>query len=247
MPPAHLLARILSILALGLVSTLACAPGEGRSYERRRTSPSMSVEGAQAFDVLDQAYVVPPDRALVRVSLVGNGETYDASRARLQQHRAAVEAAARSGGCRVTLAEYVPPTVGGWRGFQARADLRVEVDLREAADVDARVLVIDECLAPLSTLSSASADDEVAPGLSDVHYSVADPQAHAGALWARHAASLQPVSAAAGAPQQHPEDLRCVSSGRVSVTDAGIAGVALALDVTCRAGEDAAPGGVAMR
>ena len=62
------------------------------------------------------------------------------------------------------------------------------------------------------------------------------------ALWALHAAQLSRVSVSGGAPQLHPEDLRCISDDEVHVLSRRISGVRLGLDLSCHVARPAEDG-----
>lgn len=228
--------RLMAVCGLGLASTLACGSSDGMSSYSSRSKTAASTQGPESFEAADRGYVVPPDRALMRVRISAEGEGGAAARGALSGGIADVQAAARSGGCAATIAEYTTPRPGGWDGWKGNAELRVEVDLREATDVAARIAAVDACLGSIAELAEREGEDVQADiALSGLMYSLDDPDGHAAALWARHGSRLARVSAAAGAPQQHPEDLRCTTTGEVSITARSISGIGLALDVSCRA------------
>ena len=248
MSRARIPARLLAVCGLGLASTLACGSSDSlSSYSSRKTASTADPGSADAFEADDAGLVVPPARALLSARVVGQADDAGAAQAALRSGIERVVAAAGAGGCVATVEDYAPARPGGWAGWRGAAQLRVELDLREAADVPARMAALDACVGPLAALVDGEGGDEALEiALSAPLFGVDDPSAHAGALWARHAERLARVSAAAGAPQLHPEDLRCVSQGEVSVQARSIKGVRLGLDLACRsvgpgAGAAAAP------
>ena len=243
MPSERLVIRVLSVLSLGFVSSLACAPLEGRSYDLRSKSYEVPVQGAEALAWKDRSYVVPPDRALLRVAVHGVGQTIGESRQELRQQIDAVKSAARKGGCAATIDDYTSPWDGGGTRWGGRAELRVEVDLREAEDVDARIGAVEACLGALADARTPrEGRDQPVPDVSSVVYDVFDPDVHAGMLWSRHVESMARVTADAG--ERHREELRCSSPGSVTVEARAISGVVLSLDMDCRVAGSALPTGV---
>lgn len=228
--------RLLAVCGLGLASTLACGSSDGiSSYPSRKSSVGPIPGSPEAFEADDQGYVVPPDRALFSVQIVGQHEDGSLAQAALRSGIDQVRAAAGQGGCVASVEEYTPARPQGgtvWRGL---AELRVEVDLREATDVPARIAALDSCVLPLAVLMDQEQDGEkLTVSLSSPLFGIDDPGSHVGALWARHAAQLSRVSVSGGAPQLHPEDLRCISDGGVHVHSRRISGVRLGLDLSCR-------------
>lgn len=227
--------RLMAVCGLGLASTLACGSSDGISSYSSRSKTTASAQGPEPFEAADRGYVVAPDRALMRVRVSGDGESGAAARGALKSAMDAVQQAAKAGGCAATVAEYTTPRPGGWDGWKGSAELRVEVDLREAPDVGARIAAVDGCIGPIAELSDREGDGQhIDVAMSGLMYSLDDPDGHAAALWARHGERLARVSAAAGAPQMHPEDLRCTTQGNVSVVSRSISGIGLELDMGCR-------------
>lgn len=241
--PARIPTRLLAVCGLGLASTLACGSSDGiSSYSSRKSASTADPGSPEALEAADTAYVVAPDRALLSVRVVGQGDDATQAQAALRSGIDQVLAAAKRGGCAASIEEYAPTRPGGWTGWRGQAQLRVEIDLREATDVPSRMAALDACLLPIAALADRDEDAEGREvSLSAPLFGVDDASSHTAALWARHAERLSRVSVAAAAPQLHPEDLRCVSHGDVSVRARSITGVQLGLDLSCRTvgpGED---------
>jgi hypothetical protein len=236
-------ARLLAVCGIGLASTLACGSSDGlSSYSSRKSASAPDPGSPEAFEADDAGVVAPPDRALLSVRVVGQHEDAPQAQAALKSGMERVMAAAKRGGCAASIEEYTPTRPGGWAGWRGQAQLRLEIDLREAADVPARMAALDACMLPVAALTDGEENgDALEISLSAPLFGIDDPSVHTAALWARHAERLDRVSVAGPAPQLHPEDLRCVSRGDVSVLSRSITGVRLGLDLSCRTvgpGED---------
>jgi hypothetical protein len=239
----HIPARLFAVCGLGLASTLACGASDSlSSYTSRKSSVKPSPGSPEDFEADDQGYVVPPDRALFSVQIVGRHEDGSQAQAALRSGIDQVRAAAGQGGCLASVEEYTPAHPQGGTVWLGLAELRVEVDLREATDVPARIAALDACVLPLAALMDQEQDgEELTVSLSSPLFGIDDPGSHVGALWARHATQLSRVSVSGGAPQLHPEDL-CISDGGVHVLSRRISGVRLGLDLSCRMAGPAADG-----
>jgi len=225
-------------LLLGLA--LACAGvgsgdvGSGDSY--RSSSYREPAPGAEGYTTLDHSFRVPPDRALVAVTVGVSQPSFAETSAALSAEVANIQAAL-TGPCTTTLMDASSPDQDGTT-WSASAELRVDIDLRGLPGVAERRTRLDTCLAALDPLLTTEWK-KISVGTRIVQrsaplLSVDDPEQHRDALLAQAAASLAWAAGAAGAPQLHPTDLRCVPRGTVTVGDRRLSGVVLELDLPCR-------------
>jgi hypothetical protein len=235
--------HLLFALAGGVGIALACGSGGSSDvYSRRKSSSGgVSVGDPTAYGAMDQAYRVPPDRAVVRVDAVVTADTAALATKELRARIATIEAAAGEERCQAQLLDYGPPVPygDGWRG---NAEVRVDMLLAALDGVPARMDALDACLARLRPV--VTSDDGVdLPGkdgrvwVQHSHASellVDDPGQHAEALLARRARSLSVLANDGAAPQLAPEDLRCTATGGVGYGERRLAGVELILGMNCR-------------
>ncbi|MDP2309837.1 MAG: hypothetical protein Q8P18_27710 [Pseudomonadota bacterium] len=223
-------------LALGLA--LACGGlgggrGDSYSYSERTVAP-----GADGYPGLDQAYRVPPDRAVLAVTINVAHESFASTASGLTTEVAALEQALGSH-CTATVLDYAAPLSSGSPQWTATAEVRVDIDLRGLAGVAERRGRIDACLATIEPLLTPDGWKSLGTGNRQVRRSVPvlavdAPEQHRDALLARVRTGLAWAAAATGAPQVHPDDLRCVPDGGVTVGDRRLSGVVLTLDMPCR-------------
>ncbi len=226
-------------LAGGLSIAMACGGGGSGDLLRGSYYGKESVGDSSDYAALDQAYLVPPDRAVIRIDAVATAPDAATAAAQIRARIAGVEAAAGEG-CPARVLDYQPARPYGdeWR---SEAELRVDVPLSGLETVAARMDALDACgaaLAGVVTDSDGEEDGDVRAwvGRSESpQLLVDDLHQHAGALLARRAADLAAVSDASAAPQLHPEDLRCTATGDVRYGSIRrLSGVSLALGMDCR-------------
>ncbi|MES2643992.1 MAG: hypothetical protein V4850_31170 [Myxococcota bacterium] len=236
--------------AVGLVLGLALACG-GLGGSGRGDSFSSSTErevapGAEGYAALDQAYRVPPDRAVVAVTIgVTAGSVAETSSALTTEVTTLEQALGTR--CTAAVLDYGPPTATGDTSWAATAEVRVDIDLRGLPGVSERRERIDACLASFEPRLTHENWKSYANSPRQVRRSaptlvVDAPDQHRDALLERERTRLSWAAAATGAPQLHPEDLRCVPAGTVHVGDQRLSGVVLALDMSCRVTTNAAAG-----
>ncbi len=230
--------QIIFALAGGLSIALACGGG-GDSFIRGYSSSGVSAGDAAEYSALDQAYLVAPDRAVLRVDIVAADPDAAAAGALLRSRVDGVVQAAGAA-CSARVLDYRPPTSGGGDTWQGSAEVRVDIPRAGLGDVTARMDALDACYAALTGVLTSSDGVEVSKGRTWVTRSaspvllVDDPQQHAAALLARHAERLAGVADASGAAQLHPEDLRCTATGAVDYGGRRLSGVQLVLGMDCR-------------
>lgn len=243
----HTRAALATVTGLALGFALACGViGSGPdSLVDYRSSAYTPPSGADAYPALDRAYRVPPDRASVAVTLQVREPEAAAAGSQLTSEIAAVTKGAGDR-CTAALQDASPPTPAGSAEWSASAEVRVDIDLKGLPTVEERRAKIDACLAGIDPLVTRDEWKKVAAGERQVQrsapvLSVDDPTRHRDALLDRARAELTWAAAAAGAPQLHPEDLRCVPDGIVHAGDARLSGVVLTLGMTCRVDDEEEP------
>lgn len=236
----HARAALATATGLALGFALACGViGSGpESLVDYRSSAYTPPTGADAYPALDRAYRVPPDRASVAVFIrVREPDAATAGAALTKEIQGVVAGAGTS--CAASLLDASPPTPSGSTEWSASSEVRVDVDLRGLGTVEERRAKIDACVAGIDPLVTRDEWKKVAAGQRQVQrsapvLSVDDPTRHRDPLLERARAELTWAAAAAGAPQLHPEDLRCVPDGTVQAGDARLSGVVLTLGMACR-------------
>lgn len=228
-------------LFLGLA--LACGGmGSGSGDLSYRKTDYGGAPGADGYPELDRAYRVPPDRAVVAVTVRVDQPTAAAASAQLTAELDAL-VAATGAACAPELLDATPPTASrGYTGdasWGATAEVRLDVDLRGLATTPERRTKLEACLAALDP--SLTQDEWVKSGAgtrmvvrSAPVLAVDQPEAHRDALLDRARARLTWAAQAGGAPQLQPGDLRCVPDGSVIVGDRRLSGVVLELSMPCR-------------
>ena len=229
-------------LALGLV--LACGSmggGGGRSgFSESYSDTRYEAPGSEGYAALDKAYVVAPDGAAVAVTVeVRRGSPAETSAA-LTAEITALEAAV-SGKCTATLLDASPPARQGDIDSVATAEVRLDADLRGLADAAARRERIEAGLAPVEPLLTPEGWNDLKDGSgrrhvrrSEVTLLLDAPESHRDALLKRAITAMNWSATAGGAPQLHPEDVRCVTHGAVEIGAARLSGLVLTLDMDCR-------------
>ena len=236
--------HLLFALTGGMGIALACGSGGSGSsdvFSRKSYSGGINVGDPAAYGALDLAYVVPPDRAVVRLEVVVTAETPELTAKELRARISATEAAAAEERCQARLMDYSPsvPYGQGWRG---NAELRVDVLLTGLDGVTARMDALDACLDSLRPLVTSDEGAVIGEDKGKVWLEhslitellVDDPHQHAPELLARRAGRLKAVASEDGAPQLAPEDLRCTATGDVTYGARRLAGVELILGMSCR-------------
>lgn len=229
--------RIVMVGVMCGLTALACGSGPGDSLVRGSrkvaapTGPSLGVD-------LQQAFLVPPDRARIGVRIEVAAADYAAAADALREAYREIEVALSDvPGCDARLLDYQRPGPAGKRHVGA-VELVVDVELAGLATVPERMDRLDACATVLDARAGVvePEGDEpritVGPGIP--HLVVDDPQRHHDALVQREVARHAAAAAVGGAPQLHPEDLRCVPTGRVDVKRRTLAGVELETTVNCR-------------
>lgn len=230
--------------AVGLILGLALACGglggdSAISYSRQEVAP-----GAEGYPALDQAFRVPPDRALVAVTIDVRQATVAETSSALTAEVTALEQALGIQ-CVATVLDYGPPTASGDQSRTATAEVRVDIDLRGLPGVTERREKIDACLAMIEPLLTPQEWKSAGAGKRQVRRSapvlaVDSPEQHRDVLLERERPRLTWAAAATVAAQLHPLDLRCVLDGSVIVGDRRLSGVVLTLGMPCRIEADAA-------
>jgi hypothetical protein len=223
-----------SVAGIAVLMVLACGSGGdvgslSEGYRGKAVPSSAPLPPAGAW-------TVPPDRALVPVSIVAPGDDFAAAAAALRGRIEAVASAGAAAACEVRVVDYTPPHRAPRGELQAQADLVADVSLVGLATVVERMDRLDACL---TALRSAAPEDQRSIGAAELR--VDAPEASFDPLAVRFAADQARAASVAGA-QAHPEDRRCVPSGRVLVKRPRLSGVELELDVECRIERSAAPG-----
>ncbi len=238
------LTAVAPLIGLLLGLSLACGglgaggSGIGSGSYSDRGYPD-AAPGAEGYAALDQAYRVPPDRASVAVTIQVEQPT-PAETTRLLTSEVAAVVQVVGSGCSASPLDYTSPAPRGADTWTATAEVRLDIDLRTLTTVDTRRDRIDGCLAGIAPLLTVEGWKKVGPsGTRHVQRSepvlmVDAPDQHRDALLAKERARLAWAATAAGAPQLHPTDLRCVPDGNVLVGDRRLSGVVLMLEMPCR-------------
>lgn len=238
-------------LAGGLSIAMACGGGGSGDYLRGSYYSGESVGDASEYATLDASYTVPPDRAVIRIDAVATAPDAATAAAQLRARIAGVEAAAGEG-CTAQVLDYQPARPDGdeWR---SEAELRVDIPLVGLESVSARMDALDACSAALAgvvTDSDGEEDGDIRAWVGRTEQPqllVDDRQQHASALLARRAADLAAVADSSGAPQLHPEDLRCTATGDVHYgSSRRLSGISLVLGMDCRVVTAPAPAAEAL-
>lgn len=227
--------RLLSVLGLGLFAALACGSGDSMSDYVRKSGPAPAGSPA-SFEADDRGYTVPPDLALIRVEIHGEGRTAEAAAAKIRTGIEQVENAAGTA-CPHAVVDYSAPRAGDWDEWHGSAEMRVEVDLAGATELAGKMAALDTCMGALDALArpqDKKDDEQLRVAVSSPLFSLKDPSAHAPALWARHAERLERVSDGSAAAALQPQDQRCVSSGTVVIESRSLTALRLALDLQCQ-------------
>jgi hypothetical protein len=194
------------------------------------------VEGSDpsSFEAeLHGRYSVPPERAILRADLqLARASSAEATRAGATARAALVRVFGEAEHCEARVIDIGPTTRVAWDDWSASSLLRVDVDLRGAADVESRSARIEACTAIFFR------ED---PDLENVHVRIGtplltidDPSSHREVLLERELARLRAVAAQPDAPAQFSAaTLECTSTGEVRIVDRTLSGIALAVDLGC--------------
>lgn len=232
--------------AVGLVLgvSLACGGlgGSGRGDSYSSYGEREVVPGADGYADLDRAYRVPPDRALVALTVNVHASSVTQTSSLLTTEVTTLEDTLGTR-CAATVLDYTPPTAMDTTWWSASAEVRVDIDLRGLAGVSERRGRIEACLAALDPLLTPASWKSIGDSPRQMRRSppvlaVDAPDQHRDALLERARTELAWAASATGAPQLHPEDLRCVPYGTVRVGDKRLSGVVLTLDLPCRVKAD---------
>jgi hypothetical protein len=245
MPRPHLLFA----LAGGLSIALACGSGPGDIISSRGSDYGREHPGdAEGYGTLDQAELVAPDRAVLRVDVTVQAPDAATAAQQLRVHASAVEQSVAASPCTAQLLDYQPPAPAGRDAWRSAAELRVDIPLSGLDGVAARMDAIDACHTALAAALTDPEGEEIdgtvatawAVRTAQPVLLVDDLQQHAGPLLARRAARLAVFAAEQGAPQLHPEDLRCTATGDVRYGQRRLSGVQLIVGMDCRIATPAA-------
>jgi hypothetical protein len=205
------------------------ARDESSSYMRSSGEPPLEAPVDPSAPSLD----VPPDRALLDLSIGVVGQGFSATADRTREVIEAVAQTVRGGdGCEAHWIDHTPPTPRGDDGeFRGEGRLRIDVALADLSDTAARAARLDACVARLETADLGAG---VHLRLSSALVTVDDPQAHGRALLKARLAPLHELAATIDAPPQYePAGVRCRSTGAVSIVERRLSGVTLTLDFSC--------------
>ncbi|MEZ4340809.1 MAG: hypothetical protein R3B82_29655 [Sandaracinaceae bacterium] len=176
-------------------------------------------------------YLVPPDRALVRVEVTGHGGSRAAVSDRIRGGAARlVGALAVPGACEVTVVDFGAPR-GASERWTDTATLRIDVPLAGAADVGERFARVERCMERFSTLGAEARDLDLA--VSHPLPTVDHPDAHRAALLERAFRPMREVEGTTGPAAFDPSGVRCTSRGEVTITERSLHGVAMSVDLEC--------------
>lgn len=239
------------LVGLGLGLVLACGGlgGGGRSGFSEYSGARYEPQSAEGYAALDAAYVVAPDSAAVAVTVEVQQATVALTSASLTSEITALEAAV-SGQCIATVLDASPATRHGDGDWASSAEVRVNVDLRGLPGVAERRARIEACLAPIEPLLTPDGWSDLKTGVgrrhvrrSDVTLLLDSSESHRDALLKRAITAMNWSATAGGAPQLHPEDVRCVTHGAVAVAARRLSGLVLTLDMDCRLAGPTSVGG----
>lgn len=226
----------------GIGIALACGSSGSDIYSRKAWSGGATPPDPDVYAALDEALVVPPDRAIVSVGISVKAPTAAAVAAELRRRAAALEAAAATETCQARLVDYSAPAPYGREHHHGAATVRVDMVLTGLDGLLARMDAVDACQAVVAAQLTDSEGEELdgGEGAAWVDQSrqlavvVDDRHRFAGELLGRRAARLAVVADASAAPQLHPEDQRCTPTGEVTYGSRSLDGVELILGMSCR-------------
>ncbi|MBX3269057.1 MAG: hypothetical protein KF729_02280 [Sandaracinaceae bacterium] len=177
------------------------------------------------------AFLVPPDRALVRVDVTGRAPTRAELAARMDDATRAMRATlAVPGACAAAVVALGAPRREGER-WSATATLSIDVPLAGLDDVAARFARVERCMERFDAMGAELAGLELA--VSHPLPTVDRPHLHRAALLERAVGPLREVAAFDGPPAFDPNGVRCTSRGEVTIVERSLAGIALRVDLEC--------------
>ncbi|HJL14460.1 MAG TPA: SIMPL domain-containing protein [Sandaracinaceae bacterium LLY-WYZ-13_1] len=200
-------------------------------WSRSRTSAAPDVGPLEAE--LHDRFVVPPDRALVRVDATVRAPTRVAVVGRVRDVAAELTETLGAGdACDAAVHDYGAVRRGDER-WTARATLRLDVPLGDLEDAGARLARVEACMQRFEALGPSLRGVELA--VSDARPTIDDPGRHRAALLQRALAPLHEVAAVEGPPAAFaPGGLSCTSRGEVTIAARSLHGIALRVDLSCR-------------
>ncbi len=176
-------------------------------------------------------YLVPPDRALVRVEVTAHAATRGGVGERIRAAATQLRAdLAVPGACEVSVVDFGSPR-GAGEDWADTATLRLDVPLTGVADVAERFARVERCMQRFSTLGAVARDLELA--VSHPLPTVDRPDAHRAALLERALAPLREVGATGGPAAFDATGVRCTSRGEVTITERSLHGIAMTVDLEC--------------
>ena len=214
--------------------------------QSRSDYDSSRIQTVSAQDPALQRFIVPPELALMTLSLVATEESFPESTQLLQDSAAAVVEAVDGNGCSARMLEYTQPALSwGQSGlydgrYSSQIDVEVEVSFAGLNEVGDRITRLDECvqLIPEFTTDNGKRDARLAIATSSVMPTLQDANRYRDELLQQRFTALQEVAAAANPPGQFEASKTvCTSDGTVKIVNRNISGIELDVDFYCEQGE----------
>ena len=212
---------------------------QSRSYDSQPAAPLPAPS-----DPARQPFIVPPEVAVMTVSLVTTQESFAASTQLVQEKAALLVTQVEEGnGCTARIVDYRQPVQPLGKYFRwdadqytSQIDVEMKIDLDGLNSVTERIQRLDDCVQRMPQFADKDTKKEeaIAVSLSTAMPTIRDASVHRDQLLQRRFAPLQAVVNTAQPPGQFKAtQTQCTSNGDVRIVARSLSGIELDVNFEC--------------